>query len=317
MKTRDCYIDFLRALGLILLISVHVGAPEWYQPLRSFDVPLMVFISAMCYNSLRGGYLAYFVKRLKRIYAPVALFLTIFFTLYFAGAFPVHFSVDKIVGSYLLLNDPSIGYVWIMRVFLLVAIMLPAADKVVRRTGTWSFVLLLGGCTFSQQGVIYVSMLVHPEWLRLFVFDTVVYAWGYLPLVLMGLKVRNLSRRALWYIAVGSAIVVALSVVHYGIFRPILFKYPPRLQYIVYGLLAGVVLWQLRPWLQGLARWRGFGYLSVNSMWLYLWHIVPVYLLEPWMDMQGLWFGRCVVVIIAAVVLNEVYTLIKRKFRKV
>ncbi len=52
---RDAYIDFLRALGLILLIGVHVAAPDWYVSVRAFDVPLMVFVSAMCYNSLRGG----------------------------------------------------------------------------------------------------------------------------------------------------------------------------------------------------------------------------------------------------------------------
>lgn len=52
---RDVYVDFLRALGLILLIGVHVHAPEWYVSLRSFDVPLMVFVSAMCYKPLRGG----------------------------------------------------------------------------------------------------------------------------------------------------------------------------------------------------------------------------------------------------------------------
>ncbi len=52
---RNLYIDFMRALGLILLIGVHVNAPDWYVAVRSFDVPLMVFISAMCYKPLRGG----------------------------------------------------------------------------------------------------------------------------------------------------------------------------------------------------------------------------------------------------------------------
>ena len=55
IKERDPYIDILRAIGLILLIGVHVNAPTWYIPMRSFDVPLMVFISAMCYKPLRGG----------------------------------------------------------------------------------------------------------------------------------------------------------------------------------------------------------------------------------------------------------------------
>ncbi len=51
---RDSYIDFLRAFGLLLLVVAYTCAPQWLFNLRAFDVPLMVFISAICYNSLRG-----------------------------------------------------------------------------------------------------------------------------------------------------------------------------------------------------------------------------------------------------------------------
>ena len=125
IRFRDRYIDFLRAIGLLLLIGVHVNAPEWYKPLRSFDVPLMVFISAVCYKPLRGGYLAYGIKRFKRIYKPVFVFLTLFFigtgVLSMAIGRTV-FHPSQIIGSYLMLNSPSIVYVWIMRVFLLLSL---------------------------------------------------------------------------------------------------------------------------------------------------------------------------------------------------
>lgn len=53
---RDSYIDFLRAFGLLLLVVAYTCAPQWLFNLRAFDVdvPLMIFISAICYNSLRG-----------------------------------------------------------------------------------------------------------------------------------------------------------------------------------------------------------------------------------------------------------------------
>lgn len=78
---RDSYIDFLRALGLLLIIGIHCKMPQPWASIRVFDVPLMVFISALCAN-FRGGYLAYFKKRLIRLYRPVAAFLTIFFLLF-------------------------------------------------------------------------------------------------------------------------------------------------------------------------------------------------------------------------------------------
>ena len=52
---RDLYIDFLRAFGLLMLVVAHTNAPSWIFAFRTFDVPLMVFVSALCYKPLMGG----------------------------------------------------------------------------------------------------------------------------------------------------------------------------------------------------------------------------------------------------------------------
>lgn len=52
---RDHYIDFLRAFGLVLLVVAHTQPPYWLATIRTFDVPLMVFISSLCYKPLGGG----------------------------------------------------------------------------------------------------------------------------------------------------------------------------------------------------------------------------------------------------------------------
>lgn len=59
---RDTYIDFLRGFGLLLLVIAHTFPPKWIMVLRTFDVPLMVFVSALCYKSL-GGALNVFYKK--------------------------------------------------------------------------------------------------------------------------------------------------------------------------------------------------------------------------------------------------------------
>lgn len=48
--TREPYIDFLRALGLLLLIVAHTFAHFWLKTARTFDVPLMVFVSSLCFH---------------------------------------------------------------------------------------------------------------------------------------------------------------------------------------------------------------------------------------------------------------------------
>jgi fucose 4-O-acetylase-like acetyltransferase len=54
VQPRDTYVDFLRALGLLLIFVAHTQAPDILARIRTFDVPLMVFISGLCVN-FRGG----------------------------------------------------------------------------------------------------------------------------------------------------------------------------------------------------------------------------------------------------------------------
>lgn len=125
---RDLYIDFLRFIGISLIILAHVEAPSGITQFRSFDVPLMVFVSGLSFSTKGGGFWKYVWKRVKRLCIPVYLFLTILFTAVIgAGIVGLKnpWGWDQIAGTYLLLNEPSIGYVWIIRVFLMMSIIAP------------------------------------------------------------------------------------------------------------------------------------------------------------------------------------------------
>ena len=54
---RDLYIDFLRFIGISLIILAHVEAPSGITQFRSFDVPLMVFVSGLSFSTKGGGVL--------------------------------------------------------------------------------------------------------------------------------------------------------------------------------------------------------------------------------------------------------------------
>lgn len=309
---RDTYIDFLRALGLLLLIGVHVNAPEWYKPLRSFDVPLMVFISAVCYKPIQGGYLAYGVKRLKRIYIPVFIFLCILFSITGIVSTVTDYSIftpSKIVGSFLLLNSPSIGYVWIMRVFLLMALITPFLDRVVKKVN-WIIILLIIGLMILLQSVIVQSVyfIVNPA--ISFIFnEIIVYTIGYSPLVMLGLGISQFKKNEL----IISILVLGLSVLACTIYNdwnfiPNQYKYPPTTFYIVYGLFASCLLWSFKNILSPYILSPFVIYLSRNSMWLYLWHIVPVYMIAPFNCIPNTWFLRYLIVVAIAIGLYWIYS---------
>lgn len=143
---RDLYIDFLRFIGISLIILAHVEAPSGITQFRSFDVPLMVFVSGLSFSTKGGGFWKYVWKRVKRLCIPVYLFLTILFTAVIgAGIVGLKnpWGWDQIAGTYLLLNEPNIGYVWIIRVFLMMSIIAPPLYPLVAKMNMHKFILVL------------------------------------------------------------------------------------------------------------------------------------------------------------------------------
>ena len=123
---RDVRIDLLRALGLAMVILAHVSPPATIMQIRNFDVPMMVLISGMSFalSYKQENYLDYFWKRIKRLVFPIWIFLSIYFSAISLFDSPLeNLTWKTIVGSYLLVD--GIGYVWIIKVFLLVALVSP------------------------------------------------------------------------------------------------------------------------------------------------------------------------------------------------
>jgi hypothetical protein len=128
---RDERIDLLRVLGLAMIILAHVNPPELIFHLRNFDVPLMVLISGMSFglSYKNEEFLAYLWRRIKRLVFPVWVFLGV----YFSCIYLFNLDLEKItyelaIKSFILVG--GIGYVWIIKVFLLVALVSPLIYRI-------------------------------------------------------------------------------------------------------------------------------------------------------------------------------------------
>ena len=80
-KNRFAHIDRLKVLGLLLVILAHVDLPAWLAQIRSFDVPLLVFLSAcLARKSFVGGcVIQYYRKRFFRLAVPAWVFAVYYF----------------------------------------------------------------------------------------------------------------------------------------------------------------------------------------------------------------------------------------------
>ena len=318
---RDNYIDFLRSLGLLLLVVAHTAAPSTIEALRTFDVPLMVFVSALCYKPQAGGYFKYARKRFVRIYRPVFIFLT----LIFLPIVVCHLLLGKpgikwpqIIGSYLLLNQPSIGYIWIMRVFIIIALAIPALYRLCQRYSWQIICILTATIILFQPFVIRLINLIHPESMRFIISQIIPYLLGYSAIALPALKIKLITPRQMSIILLVILLTLFAFFYFHGFISPQHFKYPPQSLYILYGLFCSIGLWSIKPIVIKLipVSNKVIRYLSKNSMWIYLWHIIPVYIISYFSNLFALWPIRYIVVLTTAIICTMGFNIISVQLSK-
>lgn len=316
---RNPYIDLLRATGLLLIVMAHTWPPAWMAALRPFVVPMLVMISAACYRNPENSYRAYLKKRFRRIYIPTAIFLTIFFLLLLAahlsGLAPM-ITYDKIVGSYLLLDTPSIGYVWIMRTMLLMAIIIPGLDRILKKASLTTTLLLLALLTAAQHFLWQGTRLLSNPVAKILTDQFLLYVTGYAPFAILGLTMHRLSRSTLVAITIAAGVLtIGFAYFRANGFDPDFYKYPPRSLYLYYGLCVCCLLILLRPVLSKAGQNRAVTYLSTRSLDIYLWHIIPIYMMLPISHISGMWFARYCTALAGGIILSYLYTLFTKKLR--
>lgn len=165
MRKRDKSIDLLRTIGLMGVILAHVNAAPVIMKLRGFDVVLLVFVTGLSYIASGGNqknYISYLKKRFLRLCLPAWSFLCIYFILFrflsfFNKTLPQYTWKDYF-GSFSFLS--GIGYVWIIGVYLLIAVMLPILEKILDKIGIKIFLALLLFLYIAYELIIRIALFM-------------------------------------------------------------------------------------------------------------------------------------------------------------
>lgn len=285
--SRDSYIDFLRALGLISIMMVHCDIPRWLYQINLFNVPLMVIVSGLVADgSIKKRYISYLVSRTKRLVLPTWIFVTFFllflFVLTKAGLINNFiFNCNNIISSYSLLDSESggIGFVWIIRVFLLTMLIVPWAvvlNKKLKSGGYYVCIilLLLLQVVLNIPSNIIDNSIIYKQFLLIFV--------GYQVFIWYGVKLRSINSSET---KVVFAILITISIIMllYRVFiwkmdiKDIEYKYPPYFDYQIYGMTITTILWIIKKKIGVVTRFSLFQFIGKNTLWIYFWH-VPVVL---------------------------------------
>ncbi|HBT3294841.1 TPA: acyltransferase [Klebsiella aerogenes] len=289
LNNRDLRIDILRVLGLLLIILAHVNPPFFLFELRTFDVSLMVFVSGMSYlaagkNSVR--FISYVWARIKRLLFPLWCFLSLYFLfIYSFGAQRIlDMNLQKMLYSYIMLG--GIGYVWVIRIFLMIAILSPLYVGVSKRLSDLqiiftSYILVL----LSSLLTIWVKIYIHG---LMFVFfsEIIIPAISYGVIFIIGCRFNNFSvTNKVFFFLLGMLsmfVIEGVSLYESGKFIfPQDFKYPPSYIYIFYAFILIPICYLFSGFLSPkfiVDKKAKFilVFVSSNTIWIYFLHIPVV-----------------------------------------
>ncbi|MGF1541017.1 MAG: acyltransferase family protein [Pleurocapsa sp.] len=311
---RDLRLDILKCLGILSVILAHVAPHKslLFQ-LRNFDVPMMVIVSGILFQGMskkKYSYGQYLLKRILRLIAPVWIFLLLFFGITWLVSWwqnkSYPFAIAVVIRSFFLTN--GINYLWIIKVFVLIAIASPILLHIRNKISKNSSFLICLAIIYAVYELLlflvekYLTNVALPKSLELLVFYLVInvlfYVLPYSCVFGIGLAIKEMKPNQILWLALGLfSIFVTLAFYYYqqnGFFIPTQrYKLLPRLYYISYGVSMSLFVYL------GVGKlYKNFTFLfkssllsqiiifiSSSSLWIFLWHIVFLNCLDLWVSL--------------------------------
>ena len=315
---RNPLYDNLRGFAFILLFIAHTMSYSFWYNLREFDVPLMVFVSGLAYSCKEiNNYRQWIVRRFKRLYYPILIFLSIFFAVSCSIKSNIY-SLEEIAASFLMVG--GIGYLWIFRIFIYIMILTPLLLWISKRLNSVPCLFLLTLITLIIQEILFWIVGINIPIARI----TIYYALGYSLVYLWGVNANKLIALVVlmpfFYLYsddctswLGSGEKAWYNLEHE--------KYPPHSYFIIYGIVCSTFIYMLiRNFPFFYRQMPIVSFLGRNTCWIYLWHIVFLYLfLNCDFYNAAIWQIKFVILLTAATMTYHVQyvmiTFLKRKYK--
>lgn len=328
MEGRNKSIDVMRAIGTLLVILAHVSAPNVIINLRTFDVVMLVLISGMCMspnisNLTLQMYFGYLWKRIKKLWIPTVFLIIIVLLIRFIACFFLKKPFPELIfvmRSFLLLEGNSIGMVWIVRIYLGIALLWPVIafnNKVIKSNYLYICFFVLG-IVFC---VLFNTYCTVNDYITDYIFYTVIYAF----IAGIGMRIQNdkgFVNKILPIIILLFVFFQIQELWNGNGFCPQDAKNPPGAYYILYGLMTSIMIYQgitciinkkSRTYSNTLIKW-----ISENSFTIYLIHIIvmqSVFVIDYIINSENIvcfWLIKYFYVVLLTFFLSWIYLRIKR-----
>lgn len=300
-EERIIYIDYLKVMGLLLVILAHVDCPKYIMQIRSFDVPLLVVLSGYLASKTlkKGNNKKYYWKRIQRLAIPSWIFLIVFWgvqtLVYIKPSF-----IDMIKAITFQRDANMVGMLWVIWVYLICALLIPLIYRIGYSLKNNVVIILIFMIyeiicmmtNLSTSRLVYITVFTIIPWGMLTYFSF------YLDKITNRQKIIIIITGLIFFILYA----IALNVKNGTFVTTNNYKYPARLYYFVYAIPIVILLIELLKKVQ-LKSNSLISFISSSSLWIYLWHILVLYVVKRIIVNDKLWIIQYfAIVVIASIV---------------
>jgi len=311
MSLRENWIDVAKVIGLMCIFLAHTdpNAPNWVMQLRSFDVVLMVVLSGyLSAKSYHGEPLEYYKKRFFRLIFPTWLFIIGYN--FFLIAFGVEISAERWIKCFLLTRE-GMGYIWVIFVYFLCALLTPLFHYIYQRDKNGKFVVIYSIIILCYEVMCYKGIVGKCIILDYSIGYIIPYGFAY---YLGGafhyfLEEKKCIRLAFLNVIVCISIFIVLYIKEDAWIMTSEYKYPARLYYLSYGLSVSLLtIMILRKFDRKIKRMTLVKFIGSHSLWLYLWHIFIIKI-ERTVFPEINWLIQYLGLVIASLMITYIWSL--------
>ena len=291
-----------------MVILAHVNPPNIIFQLRNFDVVLLIIVSSyLGYTTYKNNsYIKYAFKRFERLIIPTWIFLILFFILSFLLNIE-NYSFKTIIDTFIL--NEGIGYVWVIRIYFLISLLVPLC-------------LVISGkknktCIYILTIIIYVIYELLNT-IGIFENHIILYFFGYIipcfVLIIVSLYLFSASKKSIFIFSILNFILFVLTGLYLykktGIIQLTnIHKYPFRIYYLSYALMLSslIILFFKNEKICKYFNNRFVLFISKNSLWIYLWHILIVTIVN---NNNVIWILKYLIVLIVSLLITYTQSLV-------
>lgn len=279
-KGRDNTIDILRSFALIAIILIHCHPDNIIiHQLTEFNVPMMVFLSGISYalSTKKETYGAYCLKRFKRLILPTWIFIWCYGII-------LSLISSNFMAKFIFFNSIfyTYWYVWIIRVFFLIALLAPLFKRYIDSINNLKLVIV-------QLSFIYICYeliirFVNTESLLWDIFAQII---PYSMFFILGMVSMKMKERDFYILSIiGILMFSIIACYNYFTLHTFIvtstFKYPPQIYYSSFAIAVISILWIIRKSIERIMKViHGrisifLQYIGSHTIWIYFWHIPVV-----------------------------------------